>query len=327
MIAPSRKEAGSRKLLVFDTQGERSSIISSAGDARCGIRGGAAGAGDFAEGPYAHVQEERAPVRAAERAGQSDRGQAVRLVKRSRSQPAATGFDVRYRVETGAVPSRSLRGRVRPRPPRGNAPDRYLLHGFETSGLSWAARPPSVRVGARDEWSNLEIGSATGRAGLDLPLGPSLFRRGRVGVSGTIVLPRWQLRLGPARSGRSPSVPDRRCGGGGGAREERSPHSPGIPASRRARGSGRSRAGGASPSTGTADPPECLARTRGRALDPLGRVRAIVNNLEKIGFNFGPTLLEWLESGAGHLPEDPRADRAARPIERPRKRHRAGVPP
>jgi alpha-amylase/alpha-mannosidase (GH57 family) len=44
---------------------------------------------------------------------------------------------------------------------------------------------------------------------------------------------------------------------------------------------------------------ECYGpNTRSRILDPLGRVRAIVNNLEKISFNFGPTLLEWLETEA-----------------------------
>jgi len=38
-----------------------------------------------------------------------------------------------------------------------------------------------------------------------------------------------------------------------------------------------------------------------RILDPDGRIISIVNNYEKISFNFGPTLLSWLEEHAPHV--------------------------
>src|SRR5919199_2810055 len=41
---------------------------------------------------------------------------------------------------------------------------------------------------------------------------------------------------------------------------------------------------------------ECYrANAFSRIADQYGRVEAIVNNYEKINFNFGPTLLSWLE--------------------------------
>ncbi len=46
---------------------------------------------------------------------------------------------------------------------------------------------------------------------------------------------------------------------------------------------------------------ECYApNTSSRLLDGEGRIRAIVNNYSKISFNFGPTLLAWIE---GHDPD------------------------
>ena len=42
---------------------------------------------------------------------------------------------------------------------------------------------------------------------------------------------------------------------------------------------------------------ECYApNTASRLLDGEGRIQAIVNNYSKISFNFGPTLLAWMES-------------------------------
>ncbi len=59
---------------------------------------------------------------------------------------------------------------------------------------------------------------------------------------------------------------------------------------------------------------ECyLPNTRARVLDPDGRILDIVNNFESISFNFGPTLLSWIET---HHPETYRlildADRKSR---------------
>ena len=46
---------------------------------------------------------------------------------------------------------------------------------------------------------------------------------------------------------------------------------------------------------------ECYAPNADcRLLDPHGRIRGIVNNYASISFNFGPTLLSWLER---HAPE------------------------
>src|SRR5687767_8795082 len=42
---------------------------------------------------------------------------------------------------------------------------------------------------------------------------------------------------------------------------------------------------------------ECYAaNARSRILDGQGRIERIVNNYEQISFNFGPTLLSWLEA-------------------------------
>src|SRR5258706_3761850 len=44
---------------------------------------------------------------------------------------------------------------------------------------------------------------------------------------------------------------------------------------------------------------ECYApNSAARILDGQGRIRAIVNNYARISFNFGPTLLAWLETQA-----------------------------
>jgi alpha-amylase/alpha-mannosidase (GH57 family) len=44
---------------------------------------------------------------------------------------------------------------------------------------------------------------------------------------------------------------------------------------------------------------ECYARNaRSRILDPADRIARIVNNYSRISFNFGPTLLSWLEAKA-----------------------------
>src|SRR5579875_665130 len=44
---------------------------------------------------------------------------------------------------------------------------------------------------------------------------------------------------------------------------------------------------------------ECYApNSASRILDPEGRILQIVNNYAKISFNFGPTLLAWLEGRA-----------------------------
>src|SRR5215831_16379829 len=54
---------------------------------------------------------------------------------------------------------------------------------------------------------------------------------------------------------------------------------------------------------------ECYAPNgAARILDDQGRIRAIVNNYARISFNFGPTLLAWLETQA---PETYRAILAA----------------
>ncbi|MFN3974524.1 MAG: glycoside hydrolase, partial [Dehalococcoidia bacterium] len=46
---------------------------------------------------------------------------------------------------------------------------------------------------------------------------------------------------------------------------------------------------------------ECYApNSASRILDQAGRITAIVNNYAKISFNFGPTLLAWMER---HAPE------------------------
>ena len=48
-----------------------------------------------------------------------------------------------------------------------------------------------------------------------------------------------------------------------------------------------------------------------------GRIFSIVNTLEQISFNFGPTLLEWMEGhGAPKTGARPRAVRAPRGAER-----------
>ncbi|MBI4577239.1 MAG: DUF3536 domain-containing protein [Planctomycetes bacterium] len=50
---------------------------------------------------------------------------------------------------------------------------------------------------------------------------------------------------------------------------------------------------------------ECYApNARARILDPEGRIQAIVNNYSRMSFDFGPTLLSWLEV---HAPETYRA--------------------
>jgi alpha-amylase/alpha-mannosidase (GH57 family) len=42
---------------------------------------------------------------------------------------------------------------------------------------------------------------------------------------------------------------------------------------------------------------ECyLPNSRARALDAKGKIVEIVNNFERSSFNFGPTLLSWIES-------------------------------
>ena len=42
---------------------------------------------------------------------------------------------------------------------------------------------------------------------------------------------------------------------------------------------------------------ECYAaNARARILDDTGQITKIVNNYERISFNFGPTLLSWLET-------------------------------
>lgn len=46
---------------------------------------------------------------------------------------------------------------------------------------------------------------------------------------------------------------------------------------------------------------ECYKpNTQARIMDPQGRLKDIVNNYEYISFNFGPTLLSWLEQHASH---------------------------
>src|SRR3989338_8593694 len=44
---------------------------------------------------------------------------------------------------------------------------------------------------------------------------------------------------------------------------------------------------------------ECYAsNARSRILDAQGKIQEIVNNYEKMSFNFGPTLLSWMEKNA-----------------------------
>ncbi|HYA03202.1 MAG TPA: glycoside hydrolase, partial [Syntrophobacteria bacterium] len=44
---------------------------------------------------------------------------------------------------------------------------------------------------------------------------------------------------------------------------------------------------------------ECYtSNATARILDPQGRITDIVNNYSRISFNFGPTLLAWLENQA-----------------------------
>ncbi len=62
---------------------------------------------------------------------------------------------------------------------------------------------------------------------------------------------------------------------------------------------------------------ECYAaNASSRVLDPQGKILDIVNNYAHISFNFGPTLLSWLESNApsvyGRILEADRASRARR---------------
>ena len=62
---------------------------------------------------------------------------------------------------------------------------------------------------------------------------------------------------------------------------------------------------------------ECYTpNTRARILDQEGRLREIINNYEHISFDFGPTLLAWLE---GHAPETYHAIIAADATSRKRR--------
>ena len=75
---------------------------------------------------------------------------------------------------------------------------------------------------------------------------------------------------------------------------------------------------------------ECyLPNSLSRRLDEYGRITKLVNNYEWISFNFGPTLISWLED---HVPETYarilEADRSsAKRLERARKRDRAVLQP
>ncbi len=75
---------------------------------------------------------------------------------------------------------------------------------------------------------------------------------------------------------------------------------------------------------------ECYApNAASRILDADGRIARIVNNYSRISFNFGPTLLSWMEDRA---PDDLPGDARRRPGEpeaflRPRIGHRAGLQP
>ncbi len=102
--------------------------------------------------------------------------------------------------------------------------------------------------------------------------------------------------------------------------------------SRRARTRGSRRSSRRTPPTRTttgtsASPPSATRPTRAsRILDGEGRIVAIVNNYAQISFNFGPTLLAWLEDeGARRLPRDPRGrPREPRALLRPRLGDGAG---
>jgi alpha-amylase len=122
------------------------------------------------------------------------------------SLPAGTsGFDVRYvaRNEGRSPLDALLAVEFVLALLAGNAPDRYLLHEGENVGplVSRLDLSPSVRVGARDEWSNLEVDIGFDEAVpvWTFPLRTvSLSESGLESVyQGTIVLPRWRLRLGP----------------------------------------------------------------------------------------------------------------------------------
>ncbi len=166
--------------------------------------------GDFAEGPYAHTlgRKRTRPFVRLERLGKvrADReGHPVRLVKEISLPADAIGFDVRYNVRNEGRSSLDAQFAVEfvLALLAGNAPDRYLLHEGRNVGplVSRLDLPPSVRVGARDEWSNLEIDLGFDEAApvWTFPLRTvSLSEGGLEAVyQGTIVLPRWRLRLGP----------------------------------------------------------------------------------------------------------------------------------
>ncbi len=75
---------------------------------------------------------------------------------------------------------------------------------------------------------------------------------------------------------------------------------------------------------------ECYA-TNGaaRIVNIKNKITRIVNNYARISFNFGPTLLSWLQENAhAHLPHDPRR-REAQPqeLQGPQLRHGAGLQP
>ena len=54
------------------------------------------------------------------------------------------------------------------------------------------------------------------------------------------------------------------------------------------------------------------AQRASRILDGDGRILQIVNNYSRISFNFGPTLLSWLDRQPGGVPGDLEADRESR---------------
>ena len=75
---------------------------------------------------------------------------------------------------------------------------------------------------------------------------------------------------------------------------------------------------------------ECYAPNgAARIVNNQNQIIRIVNNYARMSFNFGPTLLSWLQGErAAHLPHDPRR-RAPQPqaLQRPRLRHGAGLQP